>query len=137
MSYLVDSNVLSEMTRIAPDAKVLRWLNEHEDELFISVITIGELGRCVALYPRSRKRLQLERWLGELLLTFEGRILPIDLRTAQRWGNYYAAQEEKGRRPPSLDSLIAATAIIHDLSIVTRNGADFPGLSTINPWMAA
>ena len=134
MSYLVDTNVLSEPTRPNPDAGVLEWLRQHEHELFISVITAGELQRGVALYPQSRKRQSLEQWLEELLATFEGRILPVDRKIAQEWGHYYAAQQQAGRKPPSLDSLVAATAKVHQLTIVSRNEADFPDVPVVNPW---
>lgn len=134
MSYLVDANVLSESTRPSPDLNVLQWLENHEHELFISVITIGELQRGVALYPQSRKRSLLEHWMRDLLLTFESRILPIDLRVAQAWSLYYAQQQRHGRKPPSLDSLLAATATVHGFTIVTRNMGDFPEIPLLNPW---
>jgi toxin FitB len=134
VSYLVDANVLSESTRLTSNPNVFVWIQEHENDLFISVITVGELERGVALYPQSRKRGSLERWLRELLLTFEGKILPIDLKVAQRWGQYYAEQERRGQKPPSLDSLIAATASVYGLTVVTRNTTDFPGVSVFNPW---
>jgi predicted nucleic acid-binding protein len=134
MSYLVDTNVLSESTRANPDPRVLAWLREHEHELFVSVITAGELQRGVALYPQSRKRQRLERWLEELLAAFEGRILPVDRKVAQEWGHYYAAQQQAGRKPPSLDSLVAATAKVYQLTVVSRNAADFPDVPVVNPW---
>ena len=134
MSFLVDANVLSEATRPSPESKVLAWLERHEKELFLSAVTVGELQRGVALYPQSRKRVGLAKWLGEVLENFEGRILPVDSHIAVAWGNYYAAQQQKGRKPPALDSLIAATALVHDLTVATRNSADFPDVSHMNPW---
>ena len=134
MNFLVDANVLSEATRPLPDSKVLGWLERHETELFLSAVTVGELQRGVALYPQSRKRAALAKWLGEVLENFEGRILPVDSHIAVAWGNYYAAQQQKGRKPPALDSLIAATALVHDLTVATRNSADFPDVSRMNPW---
>jgi toxin FitB len=134
MSYLADTNVLSEPTRPNPDAGVLAWLREHEHELYISVITVGELQRGVALYPQSRKRKSLEQWLEDILAAFEGRILPVDKTIAREWGHYYAAQQRAGHKPPSLDSLVAATAKVHQLTIISRNGDDFPGLPVVNPW---
>ena len=88
----------------------------------------------MALYPQSRKRQSLEQWLEELLATFEGRILPVDRKIAQEWGHYYAAQQQAGRKPPSLDSFVAATAKVHQLTIVSRNEADFPDIPVVNPW---
>lgn len=134
MSYLVDTNVLSEATRPTPDPSVLGWLQQNEHELFISVITAGELQRGVDLYPLSRKRKSLEEWLENLLAAFEGRILPISETVAREWGHYYSAQQKSGRKPPSLDSLVAATAKVHQLTIVSRNAEDFPDLRVVNPW---
>ncbi len=137
MSYLVDANVLSEGTRPRPEPRVLAWLETHEDELFLSAVTVGELQRGIALYPVSRKRTALERWLKELLESFEARILPVDRAVALEWGRYYAAQQQIGRTPPTLDSLVAATARVHALTVASRNAADFADLPTVNPWEEA
>lgn len=134
MSFLVDANVLSESTRPAPQPAVLDWLRDHDSELHISVITVGELQRGVALYPQTRKRSQLEHWLRDLLLAFENRILPVDLKIARAWGDYYASHEKSGRKPPSLDSLLAATVLVHRFTLVSRNIRDFPGVPVLNPW---
>ena len=134
MNYLVDANVLSEATRPSPDLKVLAWLERHGSELFLSAVTVGELQRGVALYPQSRKRAALAKWLGEVLKNFEGRILPVDSQIAIAWGNYYASQQLKGRKPPALDSLAAATALVHGLTVATRNSGDFPDVTLTNPW---
>lgn len=135
MSFLVDANVLSEATRESPDAHVLAWLEDHETELLVSAITIGELQRGVSLYPRSRKRAALEKWLKEVIEAFQGRILPVDETVALAWGEYYAEQQQKGRKPPTLDSLLAATARAHSLAVATRNGEDFPDVAVANPWV--
>ena len=134
MNYLVDANVLSEATRPSPDLKVLAWLERHGSELFLSAVTVGELQRGVALYPQSRKRAALAKWLGEVLKNFEGRILPVDSQIAIAWGNYCASQQLKGRKPPALDSLAAATALVHGLTVATRNSGDFPDVTLTNPW---
>ncbi len=134
MNYLTDANVLSEATRPSPDSKVLAWLERHEKELFLSAVTVGELQRGVALYPQSRKRAALAKWLGQVLETFVGRILPVDSQIAVAWGNYYAARQQKGHKPPALDSLVAATALVHDLTVATRNPDDFPDVPLTNPW---
>jgi predicted nucleic acid-binding protein len=134
MSYLVDANVLSEATRESPDAKVLAWIEANEADLFLSAITVGELQRGVALYAKSRKRAVLEKWLGELLGAFEGRILPVDQQVALAWGEYYAAQQLKGRKPPALNSMVAATARVHGLTVASRNLDDFPDTPAMNPW---
>ena len=134
MNYLVDANVLSEGTRQAPDANVISWLKTHEEELSVSVITLWELQRGISRYPTSRKRAALEKWLDDMLEAFEGRILSVDEEVASKWGAYYAEQEKKGRKPPTLDSLLAATARTHGLTVATRNAADFPDLPVTNPW---
>lgn len=134
MNYLVDANVLSEATRPSPDARVMAWLDRHETALFLSTVTVGELQRGIALYPQSRKRTALTAWLKEVLNRFEGCILPVDSPVAVAWGNYYAAQQQKGHKPPSLDSLIAATALVHGLTVATRNADDFPDVPVTNPW---
>ena len=135
MSYLVDANVLSEATRDFPDAKVLAWIEANEADLFLSAVTVGELRRGVALYPKSRKRAILEKWLEELLAAFEERILPVDRQVALAWGEYYATQQLKGRKPPALDSIVAATARVHGLIVASRNMDDFPDTPAINLWV--
>jgi predicted nucleic acid-binding protein len=134
MSFLLDSNVLSEPTKPKPSERVLEWLQQHEDDSFLSVITVGELQRGVHLYPLSKKRSVLEQWLEELLTSFENRIVPIDRLVAEVWGKYYAAQQRAGRKPPSLDSWVAATALVHQFTIVSRNVADFPDVPIVNIW---
>lgn len=134
MNCLVDANVLSEATRPASDPRVLAWLDRHGADLFISAVTVGELRRGVALYPQSRKRAALAKWLEEVVGSFEGRILPVNLEVAVAWGDYYAAQQRKGHKPQALDSLVAATAQVHGFTVATRNAEDFPGVSVTNPW---
>jgi predicted nucleic acid-binding protein len=134
MSFLLDSNVLSEPTKPNPNERVLKWLQQHEEDSFLSVITVGELQRGVFLYPLSKKRTVLEKWLKELLESFENRIVPIDRSIAEAWGKYYAAQQSGGRKPPSLDSWVAATALVHQFTIVSRNVVDFPDVPVLNVW---
>ena len=134
MSFLLDSNVLSEPTKPKPSERVLEWLEQHEDESFLSVITVGELQRGVHLYPVSKKRTGLEKWLEELLASFENRIVPINQSIAEVWGEYYAAQQRGGRKPPSLDSWVAATAVVHQFTIISRNVVDFPDVPVVNVW---
>ena len=134
MNYLADANVLSEATRSSPDPRVLAWLERHETDLLLSAVTVGELRRGVALYPQSRKRTALTKWLEEVLESFEGRILAVDREVAVAWGNYHAAQQLKGRKLPVLDSLVAATAQVHGLIVATRNMDDFPDVPLTNPW---
>ena len=102
MNYLVDANVLSEATRPSPDLKVLAWLERHGSELFLSAVTVGELQRGVALYPQSRKRAALAKWLGEVLKNFEGRILPVDSQIAIGVGQLLRFATTEGTQAPSV-----------------------------------
>jgi predicted nucleic acid-binding protein len=136
LSYLIDTNVLSELRRRQPDAQVVRWVESRPSVvLYLSVLTLGELRKGIEALPEgTRKRAMLD-WLEvELPQFFAGRILPIDARVADRWG-YLVARA--GRPVPAIDSLLAATALVHDLTLVTRNLRDFEfsGLSVINPWV--
>lgn len=138
MSYLLDTNVLSELTRPKPNPKVLDWFaSVPNDALHVSVITFGELRGGVERLPPSRRRENLRLWLEQSLIDWLGeRALPITANVADRWGRLTAA----ARRPlPTIDALLAATALSHNLRIVTRNTADFvfPGLEVIDPWQFA
>jgi len=136
LSYLIDTNVLSELRRRQPDAQVVHWVESRPSVvLYLSVLTLGELRKGIeALSESTRKHAMLD-WLEvELPQFFAGRILPIDAHVADRWGHLVA---RAGRPLPAIDSLLAATALVHDLTLVTRNLRDFefPGLSVINPWV--
>lgn len=137
MSYLLDTNIISELARAKPEPRVTRWLVEIPIEsLFLSVITLGELRRGVEHLPAGARREKLRRWLERDLRDWlDSRLLPIDAKVADRWGRLVAAAP---RTPPAIDSLLAATALEHDLRLVTRNERDFefPGLTVINPWNA-
>jgi predicted nucleic acid-binding protein len=135
VSYLLDTNVVSEMARARPEQSVTDWFSGVADEaLFLSVLTLGELRKGVELLPSGTKRERLRRWLeGELPSWFGERLLPVDAAVADRWGRLLATTR---RTVSTTDSLIAATALHHDLRVVTRNVADFefPGLEVVNPW---
>ena len=135
MSYLLDTNVVSEMARPRPEQFVTDWFTGVADEaLYLSVLTLGELRKGVELLPSGAKRERLRRWLeGELPAWFGERLLPVDAAVADRWGRLLAVTR---RTVSTTDSLIAATALRHDLRVVTRNVADFefPGLEVVNPW---
>ena len=134
--FLLDTNVISELVSTKPDQRVVDWMDAAtEDRLFLSVMTLGEIRQGVASLPQSQKRTRLEMWLEvDLRLRFAGRILTIDEAVADRWG--WIMVQDKGRTPAVVDSIIAATALRHDLRMVTRNISDFsvPGLTLINPW---
>ena len=139
MNWLLDTCVISELVRPRPNASVLRWLRESdEDELFLSVITIGELEKGIAKLPDADKRLTLEQWVRrELAERFRDRLLVIDSGVAARWGAMVGESEARGQPLPVIDSLIAATSLIHDLIVVTRNTDDLErcGARCVNPWV--
>ena len=135
MSYLLDTHVLSELRRKAPDAAVLQWFAQRPaGTLYLSVLTLGEIRKGIDALQDSTRRLNLLDWLETALPAFfAGRILPIDAAVADRWGRLVA---QTGWPLPAIDSLLAATALHHDLRLVTRNIRDFDyaGLEVINPW---
>ena len=135
MSYLIDTNVLSELRRKQPSPAVVAWVQARPaSTLYISVLTLGELRKGIATLGDGAKQQALLDWLEvELPQFFMGRVLPIDAAVADRWGGLMA---QAGRPMPAIDSLLAATALTHGLQMVTRNQKDFayPGLQTINPW---
>lgn len=140
MRLLLDTNVLSEVTRPAPDARVLNWLDGlDEDRSFISVVSIAEIRRGVALMDEGRKREALAEWLArDLPQRFEQRVLPVDEPVALAWGDLMGLAKRRGRGLSSMDGLIAATAIARELTLATRNTKDFEGfgLELFDPWTA-
>jgi hypothetical protein len=136
LSYLVDTNVISELRRREPDSNVVEWFEQRSSTaLFLSVLTLGEIRKGIELVTDSKRKLRLLDWLEvELPKFFAGRTLPVDLAVADRWGRL---QADAGRPLPAVDSLMAATALHHGLRVVTRNAPDFafPGLAVINPWV--
>lgn len=136
MSYLVDTNVLSELQRKVPNPGVLQWFSDRPaSTLYLSVLTLGEIRKGIeALSMEGGRRQVLIDWLEtDLTVFFTGRILAVDGAVADRWGRLVAGA---GRPLPAIDSLLAATALEHDLVLVTRNIKDFENLdvSLINPW---
>jgi predicted nucleic acid-binding protein len=138
MNVLLDTNVLSEARRPAPDLKVLAWLDSvDEDRVFISTASIAELRRGVALMSAGRRRDALTAWIGnDLPMRFANRILPIDQPIAERWGDLMAESRRGGHALSVMDGFFAATALAHDLTLVTRNTKDFApfGVPLLNPW---
>jgi len=135
MSYLLDTNIVSETVRRNPNKAVIAWLDQLPGEaLYVSVLTLGEIRKGIEGLTDKKRREKLRLWLEhELPAWFEGRALPVDLAVADRWGRLLA---EVGRPVPTIDSLLAATALYHELRLVTRNSGDFeyPGLEVINPF---
>ena len=138
--FLLDTNTVSELVSVKPNQRVLDWLDAaDENRLFLSAMTLGEIRQGVAALPQSKKRTRLETWLEvDLQTRFASRILAIDGAVADRWGWIMAQAQVKGMTLPVVDALIAATALHHNLTAVTRNVSDFAvaGLSVINPWEA-
>ena len=136
--FLVDTNCISELIRANPDPVVLAWMQAaREDLLFLSVLTLGEIRKGVAGLPQGKRRAQLEAWLElDLRARFAGRILTIDSQIADRWGLLTAEAKRKGRPLSVIDGLLAATALHHNLTIVSRNVNDFTPshVSVLNPW---
>lgn len=140
MTFLLDTNVLSEGFRRFPDHDVIAWLDEvPEESTFISAITVGEVRKGVEKLPLGRRRSNLEAWLTDgLVPRFEGRILAIDTDVADLWGRTVAACEADGRPVDPIDAQIGATALRYGLTLVTRNVKDFVpmGVELFNPWLS-
>jgi predicted nucleic acid-binding protein len=140
VNLLLDTNVLSEVQRPAPDRKVLAWLDGiDEDRVFMSVASIAELRRGLALMNDGRRRTALATWLAQdLPARFADRIFPIDHAIAERWGDLMAESHKIGVALSVMDGFFAATALAKDLTLVTRNVKDFArfGVPLFNPWDA-
>jgi predicted nucleic acid-binding protein len=136
--FLLDTNVISELIKARPDANVTAWVEATDESLlYLSVLTLGEIRRGIASLPQSRRRATLEAWLDrDLQARFEGRILTIDREVADRWGLLTAAARESGIALPVIDGLLAATALEHNLTLVTRDTGQIPsmGVAVFNPW---
>ena len=137
MKYLLDTCVLSELVKSAPDARVLQWFEDRQShELHTSAMTWAELQRGVARLPESKRRSDLGLWLQQLETGFEGRILAFDQHVAGVWAHMTVQAEAQGKSMAALDSIIAAIARAHDCQLVTRNVRDFAhaGVKLLNPW---
>ena len=135
MRYLLDTNALSEGRKSRPDPGLAAWLLQHEAASAVSELTIGEFTKGVYLAPTSAMRAALLEWVGQVEDDFHDRCLPVTLEILKRWGRLCGEHEARGRKLPVMDSLLAATALVHDLTLVTRNAADFPSeVRTLNPW---
>jgi predicted nucleic acid-binding protein len=138
MSYLLDTNIISELVAPVPNEDVIRWIEYLDPEsVFLSVITIGELKRGIEKLPDSRRKKALADWLtGDLLIRFGDHILPIDVPVILTWGTLVAQMEAMGNPLPAIDSLLAATAAENGLTLATRNVRHFEasGISLFNPW---
>ncbi len=136
--YLVDTNIPSELTRRQPDVRVADFIRKAgKENLFLSVMTIGEICKGIDLLPVSQKRASLEGWLNvDVRAWFAGRILPVSEAIAEHWGRLAAGAKKQGVTLAVVDGVIAATAREHSLTLVTRNTKDYAGLgiALLNPW---
>lgn len=137
MKYLIDTCVISELVKPTPKRKVVNWLNELPSEaLFLCAITIGEVKKGLTKLPDSKKKERLALWLNTLLIEYKERIFFIDLMVCENWGVLQGNAEKAGTPMSTIDSLIAATAYTHNLTLVTRNENDFApsNIPIVNPW---
>ena len=138
MNYLLDTNVVSEWVKPRPNAGVVRWLHEaDEDELFLSAVTMAELRYGVERLKNGRRRTELEKWLaGDLTERFAGRILAVEEKIAAAWGRVMARSEARGKRLGVVDGFLAATAEVHELIVVTRDVRAYEGFvrDIYDPW---
>lgn len=136
MKFLVDANVLCEPTKPAPDEAVIDWLRQHEREIAVNPVILGELEYGMLILPAGRRRRRLEAWFAEL--TPRLHVLDFDAETASQWARLLAKLKRRGRAMPVKDSLIAATALANGLVMTTRNVADFKGagVKVVNPFSA-
>ncbi|RYD96896.1 MAG: type II toxin-antitoxin system VapC family toxin [Sphingomonadales bacterium] len=138
MSFLLDTNVISEGAKLAPDHGVLDWLSSvDEQQLWLSVISLAELRYGVERLDAGRRKLALDQWLSDHLpARFGDRLLPADMGTADHWSRIVARSQSLGRPIGAMDAWLAATAVQHELTLITRNVADFQatGIRLFNPW---
>lgn len=138
--FLLDTNCISELVRVKPDRRVMEWMDAADESLlYLSVLTLGEIRKGLASLAQGKRRTRLETWLElELQARFARRILPIDAPVADRWGLLAAQARLKGATLPVIDGLLAATALHYNLTVVSRNAADFASTQTpvLNPWEA-
>jgi hypothetical protein len=138
VNYLLDTNVVSEWMKPRPDLGVVEWLaNADEDRLFLSVASLAELRYGVERLAKGQKRSRLEDWLEtDLRNRFEGRVMAIDEKVAAEWGRLLAKADAVGRPMGAMDGFLAATAVAHGLTLVTRNASDFgvTGIKVVDPW---
>ena len=139
MKYLLDTCVISELVKSQPNNQVVSWIqSQNEDDLYLSVLTFGEIWKGIEKAADGIRKNHLKLWVeGDLKKRFEGRIIPIDIRIASRWGEIQGIAEQAGKPMPSVDGLIAASGIVNNCAIVTRNISDMEQSSAVllNPWL--
>ena len=137
-AYLLDTNCISELVRAEPDPGVMTWLEAADEALlYLSVLTMGEIRKGIAGLSQGKRRTRLETWLEvELRARFASRILPVDAAVADRWGLLAAGARSEGKSLSTIDGLLAATALQHNLTIVSRNVSGLANVrvQVLNPW---
>ena len=137
MSYLLDTCVVSELRLESPSPAVLTWFELVDaEDLYLSVLTLGEIEFGISLLPNGKKKLSIMDWFEQLKLQFDGQLVDVTPAIASRWGVFRAETKKSGCTIPVVDGLIAASAIDRDFLLVTRNVADFKetGVRIFNPW---
>jgi tRNA(fMet)-specific endonuclease VapC len=138
MRALLDTCVISELVSKKPNPKVVEFVDSLEaEDVFLSVITIGEIVKGIEKLPSSKRRSELQAWLNDdLLVRFEGNVVPLDIDIMAVWGRITAGLESKGKTMSVIDSLIVATVLNRKMTLVTRNVSDFEGTDAVivNPW---
>lgn len=135
MTFLVDANVLSEPTKSEPEGKVVEWLRRNEREIVVDPIVLGEIRFGIHLLPSGKRRQRLEHWFNEGVTRIT--CLTWDAALGLRWAKLLADLRQRGQAMPIKDSLVAATALNHGLTVVTRNVSDFKkaGVRLVNPFV--
>ena len=140
MMYLLDTCVISETRAKKPDPAVMEWLSKQDpNTLFMSAISVGEIKNGICLLGNTKKAKELSKWLDELVASFGSRVLSVNITVAECWGVSLAACSRAGTPRPAIDALIAATAKVDNLILVTRNVRDMQGLGVklLNPFSAS
>ena len=136
--FLLDTNCIAELIRSNPEPRVLQWIGAADESLlYLSVLTLGEIRKGILLLSAGKRQTALEMWLDlDLQTRFAGKILAIDKKIADHWGTLAAAAKRAGKPLSAVDGLLAATALHHGLTIVTRNVTDFESTQVplLNPW---
>ena len=140
MRFLLDTCTISELVKPAPDPGVLKWFSQQDElALYLATVSLGELKRGIEKLAAGKRKTFLQNWLTEnVIQRFGDRVLPLGSDVCLRWGEMQAQLEKQGKPMPAIDGMIAATALHHQLTVVTRNTKDVKasGVGLFNPWLA-